>query len=176
MPELSAEAFRRQAGLFATGVCVVTVQQDHQIFGMTANAFTSVSLDPLLVLVAFACQAHTLAVVEKTGEFVINVLSREQENVSRHFAGSAASLPEIHFEPFLGGPRLVGSLAAIGCAVDQLITAGDHRLVVGRVIALSPPPAEGERPLVFWRAAYWRLPAGAVGPAPALEGEQIFFD
>ncbi len=176
MPEVIVEAFRRQAGLFATGVCVVTVQHEHRIFGMTANAFTSVSLAPLLVLVAFSDQAHTLAVLEESGQFAINLLSREQENVSRHFAGSARSLPEIHFEPFSGGPRLVGSLAAIGCAVDQMVTAGDHRLVIGRVIALSEPPAEGERPLVFWRGAYWRLPAGAVGPAPALEGEQIFFD
>jgi len=176
MPEVNAEAFRRQAGLFATGVCVITVQHDRQISGMTANAFTSVSLDPLLVLVAFSRQAHTLEVLAQTGEFAVNVLSREQENLSRHFAGSAASLPEIHFEAFEGGPRLVGSLATIGCLVEQVVSAGDHRLVVGRVIALSPAPADGERPLVFWRGAYWRLPAGDVGQAPALEGEQIFFD
>ncbi len=176
MAELTAEAFRRQVGLFATGVCVITVQDNRQVLGMTANAFTSLSLDPLLVLVAFARDAHTLAAVARSGAYAVNLLSREQENLSRHFAGRAKSPPEVHFEPFAGGPRLVGSLATIGCEVETMVPAGDHELVIGRVVALTPPPPPGERPLVFWRGAYWRLPAGDAGPAPSLEGEQIFFD
>lgn len=176
MAEPNSDSFRRQVGLFATGVCVVTVQDGRQILGMTANAFTSVSLDPLLVLVAFSRDAHTLSAIARTETFAVNLLSREQENLSRHFAGRASSPPEVHFEPFAGGPRLVGSLATIGCRVETSVGAGDHQLVIGRVIALTPPPAGSERPLIFWRGAYWRLPAGDVGPAPALEGEQIFFD
>lgn len=174
------QVFRRVMGTFATGVTVVAAQHGDEIHGMTANAFTSVSLDPLLVLVCIATRARMDQFITRAGGFSVNFLSADQEPLSRYFANAwrPASPPEFRFEPWAGGPRLVGSLASVGCAVDHAVDAGDHRVVLGRVIALFEGDATNT-PLLFFSGTYRRLSAleGAPAPEPwSHEDVQIFYD
>ncbi|HXF83046.1 MAG TPA: flavin reductase family protein [bacterium] len=175
-----ARAFRRIMGRFATGVTVLGAAHDGEVHGMTANAVTSVSLQPLLILVCIARTARMMSFIERAGGFSVNILSRDQEALSRYFAGAwgAASPPEFRFVPWEGGPRLVGALAALGCRVERLVEAGDHWIVLGRVQALheGDPAAE---PLLFYGGAYRRLSPVEAAPAPEAWGDdavQIYYD
>ncbi len=161
--------FRKVMGLFAAGVTVIAAREGDEIHGMTANAVTSVSLDPLLVLVCVDKRARMNRFLESAGGFSINILSEDQEALSRYFAGSWKPTlpPEFRFLPWQGGPRLVGCVGAAGCAIDRTIEVGDHRIVLGRVIALheGDPTAP---PLLFFGGRYRRL-AGVEVPAPPEE-------
>lgn len=177
---VDASTFRKVVGLLATGVTVVAAQQGDEIHGMTANAVTSVSLDPLLVLVCVGKYARMNRFMRSAGGFSINILSEDQEVLSRYFAGSwkLRTPPEFRFAPWQGGPRLVGSLAAVGCRMDRSIDAGDHWIVLGRVVALH----EGDptaRPLLFFGGRYRRL-AELEAPAPPEEWSndavRIYYD
>jgi flavin reductase (DIM6/NTAB) family NADH-FMN oxidoreductase RutF len=167
-------------GLFATGVTLVAAQHGDEIHGMTANAVTSVSLDPLLVLVCVAKGARMNRFMQNAGGFSINILSEDQEALSRYFAGSwnPPAPPEFRFAPWEGGPRLVGCLASVGCLTDRFIEAGDHWIVVGQVVALhqGDPTA---RPLTFLGGRYRRL-TEAEGPAVpeawSDDAVQIYYD
>ncbi len=155
---VDADSFRRVMGVFATGVTVVAAQQGEEIHGMTANAIASVSLDPLLVLACVAQGARMNRFIERSGGFSINILSEDQEALSRYFAGSWAvtSPPEFRFTPWEGGPRLVGSIASIGCRLERSIKAGDHWIALGQVIALRAGDRLA-RPLLFFGARYRRV-------------------
>ncbi len=158
LPLVTPAAFRKIMGLFATGVTVVAASEGDEIHGMTANAVTSVSLEPLLVLICVDIRARMNRFLESAGGFSINVLSEDQEALSRYFAGSWKSEgpPEFRFLPWTGGPRLIGCLAAVGCEIDRTIEAGDHRIVLGRVMALHEGDASS-RPLLFFGGRYRRL-------------------
>jgi flavin reductase len=150
--------FRRVMGLFATGVTVVTVQAGDEMHGMTANAVMSVSLDPLLVCVSVARRARMNRYLSKAGGYALNILSEDQQALSQFFAGiwPHPSPPEYRLEPWVGGPRLVGCVAAVGCRIEQIQEAGDHQLFLGR--ALSLHRAEGAlNPLLFFGGRYHRL-------------------
>ncbi len=177
---LDAQSFRKVMGRFATGVTVVAAQHEDEIHGMTANAVTSVSLDPLLVLVCVDKRARMNRFIRSAGGFSINMLSEDQEALSRFFGGSwtLQTPPEFRFVPWHGGPRLVGSQAAIGCALDRSIDAGDHWLALGRVIALHEGDPSG-RPLMFYGGRYRRLSEveGPVAPEEwGHESVQIYYD
>ncbi|MBI4279025.1 MAG: flavin reductase family protein [Armatimonadetes bacterium] len=152
-------------GLFATGVTVVAAEADGDVRGMTANAVMSVSLDPLLVCVSIDRRAAINTVVERVGGFSLNILREEQEALSPYFAGlwKHPTPPEHRFQPWVGGPRLVGCLAAAGCRVHAILDGGDHRLFLGRVLALHQ--GEGPlSPLLFFGGRYHRLREPALAP------------
>lgn len=159
-------------GLFATGVTVVAAQHGKDVHAMTANAVTSVSLDPLLVLVCIARPARMMRVIEQAGGFSVNILSEDQEVLSRYFAGAwKAARPEFRFVPWAGGPRLMGALASVGCTAERTVPGGDHWIVLGRVVAVQDgDPAA--RPLLFFGGAYRRLTEREVAAAPDLWTEQ----
>lgn len=180
-PDLAVDPnqFRRVMGLFATGVTVLAAQHDDNVHGMTANAVTSVSLDPLLVLACVGKHARMYQFIEQAGGFSINILTHDQEVLSRYFAGSwkPATPPEFRFTPWEGGPRLVGALAAIGCRTERSIEAGDHWIVLGRVIALHEGDASAQ-PLVFFAGRYRRLSEVEAAPAPDMwkdKAVQIYY-
>jgi flavin reductase (DIM6/NTAB) family NADH-FMN oxidoreductase RutF len=157
-------------GLFATGVTVVTAAVDDRVHAMTANAVMSVSLDPLLVCVSVGRGARMNRFLEEAGRFALNILAEHQEDLSRYFAGmwQGPQPPEYRFVPWAGGPRLEGALASVGCVVDQVVEAGDHRLFLGRVVALHR--SEGPwRPLVFFAGGYHRLQSPAEAARDPLE-------
>lgn len=167
-PAVDQAAFRRVLGQFTTGVTVITVQHEGRIHGMTANTFTSVSLDPPLVLF---CVARTARMAEFVGDapgFAVNILAAGQQTASRHFAGSrkdtAASPVRLHAGPV--APLLEGSLASISCTTESIYDGGDHLIVVGRVVELHEGASSA--PLAFFRSRYCDvLEVPAVAPEVA---------
>ncbi|MGH2411891.1 MAG: flavin reductase, partial [Chloroflexota bacterium] len=151
--------FRRTMGLFATGVTVITVRDGEAIHGMTANAVTSVSLDPLLVLVCVDSRAHMRNRIPRAGRFAINMLSQEQRPLSRQFSGRAAHQTGVIFSAIDGVPTLPDCLATLICTVDRLVDAGDHVVVFGRVDTVARSETGG-RPLVYFAGDYQRLALG----------------
>jgi flavin reductase (DIM6/NTAB) family NADH-FMN oxidoreductase RutF len=161
--EVSAADFRHAIGHFATGVTVVTsVGLDGQPVGTTANAVSSLSLDPPLILVCFDRSSQTLEAVRTHGAFAVNVLSAPQQELSANFArrGLAAAWDGVRHRPGrTGSPRLHGVLATLECTVEHRLPGGDHEIVVGRVRDVETSEAEAP-PLVFWRGRYAALGSG----------------
>jgi flavin reductase (DIM6/NTAB) family NADH-FMN oxidoreductase RutF len=135
---IDTRAFRQTVGQFVTGVTVIAAEIDGEVRAMTANSFTSVSLDPPLVLFCVGKTAHLGQVIHAASGFSINILQHDQQPLSVYFAGSRRqeSAPPFTFSPWEGGPLLEGSLAAIGCGVETIYEGGDHWIVLGRVLSL----------------------------------------
>lgn len=148
--------FRRTMGLFATGVTVITTRAGDIIHGMTANAVTSVSLDPLLVLFCVDNRARMAQIIPETGRFAINILSQRQEVISRHFSGRSVKGLEISFVEVDGVPTLSDNLATLICTVDRIYDGGDHRVIFGRVDALTRE-ANDMAPLLYYAGTYRQL-------------------
>ena len=155
---LNSRAFRNVMGLFATGVTVIAAEAEGEIHGMTANAITSVSLDPMLVLVCVQKNAHMAGVLRQSGQFSINILDEEGADLSNFFAGiwTKPEPPPFTFEPWVGGPRLQGAIGCVGCKITQFYEGGDHWIVVAEVMALYQPEAPA-KPLLFYRGRYRKL-------------------
>lgn len=149
--------YRTVLGHFATGVTVVTASDGGQPVGMAVNSFTSVSLDPPLVMFCAARSSTTWPVIKAAGAFAVNVLAADQEELSRAFATKDADRFSCvdHRPGITGSPILVGALAYIDCTLDALHDAGDHELVVGRVVDLDVQ--RDADPLVFFRGDYGYL-------------------
>lgn len=164
---VSAAELREAMGHFATGVTVVTsVDADGQPVGTTANAVTSLSLEPPLVLVCFDRGSMTLQAIRGHGAFVVNVLSAPQQHLSRNFArrGFAAAWDGVrHRRGPTGSPRLDDVLAVLECTVEHALPGGDHEIIVGRVRHAETSSAPGA-PLLFFRGSY----ASLTGPFPAV--------
>ncbi|MGH2453629.1 MAG: flavin reductase family protein [bacterium] len=177
----SPAEFRRTMGLFATGVTVVAVDIPGGVHGMTANAVSSVSLEPLLLLVCVDRRAKMHEHLLPGRIFSVNVLREEQEPLSRYFAGSwpAPHPPEFRFHRGEHGPRLVGALAVAGCRVARVLEGGDHTIMLGEVTALSG--GEPGRPLIFFAGRYRHLAeadeyVGAPADPWTHESVRIFHD
>lgn len=167
------DRFREVIGHFATGVAVVTTSGSTGPCGMTANAVASLSLDPLLLVVCFDNTARTLPVVRSSGRFAINILSRDQREISRVFASKLAEtekFADIAYELRDDVPVLDGALAWLVCDAEQLVPAGDHTIGIGAVRAMGLDVHERE-PLVWYRGEYRSIEFGAphLGLAPDLE-------
>ena len=149
--------YRQVLGHFATGVTVVTAMHDGAPAGLSVNSFTSVSLEPPLVAFCVTRTSATWPKIRDAGWFCVNILSENQEGVSRVFATRGVDkFRGMGWHPSVSGaPVLAGVLAWIDCTVEAEYEAGDHVLVLGRVRALDVA-AEG-RPLVFYRGGYGRF-------------------
>src|SRR5262245_37772474 len=128
---------RRACGQFATGVTIVTVRDGKGVRGMTANSFTSVSLDPPLVLVSIDLRNRTYQAVSKHGAFAVNILSQEHRQWSDRFAGRHGDIQhqfdDVPHRLVDGLPILEGVAAALVCELKAVYPAGDHGLFVGEV-------------------------------------------
>jgi flavin reductase (DIM6/NTAB) family NADH-FMN oxidoreductase RutF len=149
--------FRQLAGSFATGVTVITTGAEGSYHGMTANSFTSLSLDPTLILICVDKTAETLEVLRAAGRFNVNVLSADQEQLSRVFARKdspqAHGLEGIDYRlGELGLPILPGSLACLECEVVEQYEGGDHIIFLGEVI--HGEIGASELPLLYFRGRY----------------------
>jgi flavin reductase (DIM6/NTAB) family NADH-FMN oxidoreductase RutF len=160
MAEVTATELRLAMGHFATGVTVVTsVAADGHPVGTTANAVSSLSLDPPLLLVCFDRSSQTLEAIRAHGAFAVNVLAAPQRDLSANFArrGLAAAWDGVRHRPGLTrSPRLHGVLATLECTVEHEFPGGDHQIVVGRVRAAETDGTESS-PLLFWRGRYAQL-------------------
>ena len=161
-PAVGVSAFREAMGEFPTGVTVVTVAAGHGgMHGTTVNSFSSVSLDPMLVLVCLNENSCGLDLIERAGAFAVNVLSAGQQGVSRRFAdrnrpAGSAMFDGVPFEPGVTGcPVLADATASFDCRLWQLHRAGDHLIVLGEVVALVHRPQL--EPLIFHAGTYKAL-------------------
>jgi flavin reductase (DIM6/NTAB) family NADH-FMN oxidoreductase RutF len=159
---LNSAVFRQALGRFATGVTVVTAERGPgEVHGMTANSFTAVSLEPLLVLVCVDEQARMLPLLKKTQQFGVSVLKDNQRAISEFFAQTEQD-PEaelalgVRFEWPANIPVLGDALVQLTCKVVASHVAGDHTIFLAEVE--SAEVFEGE-PLLFFRGAYRRISA-----------------
>ena len=145
--------FKEVLGHFATGVTVVTAMEEGQPVGFTCQAFTSLSLDPPMVALAPAKTSTSWPRIAKAGAFCVNILSDRQEALCRTFAVSGGDkFQGVGWHVGAAGtPVLEGSLAWIECRLGVIHEAGDHELVVGRVLALGV--GQGS-PLLFYRGGF----------------------
>jgi flavin reductase (DIM6/NTAB) family NADH-FMN oxidoreductase RutF len=153
--------FRLAFGQFATGVTVVTVESTPgRVHGMTANSVTSVSLDPLLLLVCVDQKAHLLPMVKTKRQFGVNILKDDQQGISRYFAQTDEN-PETERELRVRYrwtesriPLVQDALVHIACKVVASYVAGDHTIFIGEVE--SSEIFDGE-PLLYFRGGYRRI-------------------
>jgi flavin reductase (DIM6/NTAB) family NADH-FMN oxidoreductase RutF len=148
---LDPRQFRSVMSRFATGVTVVTAQDgEGRACGLTVNAFTSVSLDPSLVLVSLSTGSATRDAILETGTFAVNVLAVEDHELATRFSRGRRA---VRFRGLgtrtevTGSPILVGALAWLDCRLHQVHEAGDHTLVLGEPVAAGDRPGE---PLIFF--------------------------
>jgi flavin reductase (DIM6/NTAB) family NADH-FMN oxidoreductase RutF len=160
----ASEDFRGALGAFATGVTVVTTRGEDHAYGMTANAFSSVSLDPPLVLVCVKSFSEGGDLIRKNGVFAVNVLAAEQEPLSRYFAskdrprGRDAFADIAHRTAVSGSPLLEGAVAYLDCALNASHEAGDHVIFIGEVLALEF--SHEVAPLLFHGGGYKYIKEG----------------
>jgi flavin reductase (DIM6/NTAB) family NADH-FMN oxidoreductase RutF len=160
---ISQAKFREAMGCFATGVTVITVDHAGEVHGMTANAFTSVSLDPLLVLVCVDHRAQTHAHLHAKKRFGVNVLAESQRAISEYYARTAPAHQHAEQEAgarfnrtIHGTPVLHGALAYLECRLDRAQDAGDHTIFIAEVEDVVV--GEGD-PLLYFRGKYRQIGA-----------------
>lgn len=149
--------FRRSLAKFATGVTVVTcADDDGKPYGITANSFSSVSLEPGLVLWNVAKVSNSLKAFLDADYFAINVLAADQEDLSRHFARSDHTLfDSVEITRSAENvPLIPGALARFECRTFQVHECGDHYIVIGEVVSFESRDAE---PLLFFDGKYSAL-------------------
>lgn len=152
---VNPDQFRDVMGRFATGVTVVTTVRHGRFNGFTASSFSSLSMEPPLVLVCLGTDAACHDAFARGDCFAINILSSEQTDLSVRFSSDVEDRFEgvIH-EPWVtGAPILGGAIAAIDCRLHAVHEGGDHSILVGRVERLGPILDDAE-PLIYYRGAY----------------------
>lgn len=173
-PEAEARAreFRDVLGLFASGITVVTTYSDGEPVGMTCQSFSSVSLEPPLVMFSPARTSRAWPRMQRAGFFCVNVLAADQAELSDRMATKG----EHKFDGLewttatTGAPVLPGVLGYVDCTVEKVVEAGDHYVVLGRVVDLGAGDRTGDAgdtgatggagspdPLLFFRGRYTRL-------------------
>ena len=166
---LDARAYRDTVGLFATGVAVIAAQMDGELSAMTANAVSSLSLDPMLVMFAPGKKTKFASSLDGLSSFTINFLRSDQQALSTYFAGGwkLERPPPFRFVDTATSVRLEGSLASLECARHHLLDVGDHWLVVGSVTGLHQG-IKPHDPLLFFGGRYRSLDVTDIAPAPDL--------
>jgi flavin reductase (DIM6/NTAB) family NADH-FMN oxidoreductase RutF len=147
--------YRQVIGHFATGVAIVTCNGPDGPTGLTTNAITSVSLEPLLLLVCFDNSSRTLPAVREARRFAVNVLRAGQEELARVFASKRVAREKFEAATHMvahGVPVLDGTLAWLACDLAELYPAGDHTIGIGEITHMDVDP--GGEPLVWFRGDY----------------------
>ncbi len=154
-----AATMRTVGGHFATGVGIVTASHDGEPVGMACNSFSTVSLEPALVLFCAAKSSTTWPRIQAAGKWAVNILGEDDEEVCRLFAQRGADrFAHMTFRPGASGaPLLDRSLAFFDCVTETEYDAGDHVIVVGRVLELGY--VSEAKPLLFYRGGYGRYEA-----------------
>jgi 3-hydroxy-9,10-secoandrosta-1,3,5(10)-triene-9,17-dione monooxygenase reductase component len=149
--------FRDVLGHFATGVTIVTAMDGDEPVGLAANSFTSLSLDPPLVLFCVAHSSSTWPRIEPSGKFAVNILGEGHEELCQLFARPGADRfgPTAWHTGVSGSPVLDDAIAYVDCELEAQYPGGDHTIVVGRVLDFDL--REGARPLLFFQGTYARM-------------------
>lgn len=151
---MDEEQFRRTMGKFTTGVTVIATEDEGEVYGMTANAFMSVSLDPTLVTVSIGNQSRTLNKIKSSKIFSISVLSASQQDLSKVFASRQKTERHVEFDQLDQKPVLPGAIAQIACELVAEHVVGDHVLLIGEVTDIF---TQEDDPLIFYDGTYYSL-------------------
>jgi flavin reductase (DIM6/NTAB) family NADH-FMN oxidoreductase RutF len=157
---ISSDQFRQVMGNFASGVTVVTtLDSKGRPYGLTVSAFSSVSLDPVLILVCLANRLSGLQSFIDSKKFGVSILSEAQEDISRMFAKKDSDRPaDIYFEGAFGIPLIRGALATLECRTATTYSGGDHTIFLGEVQTAEVLEAKAStNPLLYCRGRYQRL-------------------
>ncbi len=156
MVPTTPEEFRRILGRFATGITVVTSHALGGSHGMTATSFTSVSLEPPLVLVCVDKTANTHDVLLNGERFLVNILASRSDHRDTciNFAGKTKDWSLASWTDTPWGPKIDQAVAVLGCRKTKSWPEGDHTIFIGRVEALGGSPGE---PLVYYNRDFWRI-------------------
>jgi flavin reductase (DIM6/NTAB) family NADH-FMN oxidoreductase RutF len=163
---LDARRYREVLGRFATGVTVVTsvatTPDGQQPIGTTVNSFTSVSLDPPLVLICVGRERSIHPVIAETRRFAVNILAEDAQDLSDCFSGAPSELPREAFcnasyrLSTAGNPVLGESIAHLDCEVEQVLEAGDHTIYLARPTEVQDDDRTA-MPLLYYRGRYLRI-------------------
>jgi flavin reductase (DIM6/NTAB) family NADH-FMN oxidoreductase RutF len=157
---LDPEQLRLAMRAWSSGVTVVTAAHDGEQHGMTVSSFTSVSLEPPMIIISLHTESRTHRLVHAAGAFAVSILAADQREISDRFAGRAVEDEDrflgIGTETLVtGAPALVDAIARIDCRVVQIISAGMNTIFLAEVVAAR---GDGEGlPLVYHNRKYWKL-------------------
>ena len=160
MPGVSPEDFKGALGSWAAGVTVVTTRHDGMVYGITVSSFSSLSIDPLLILVCLADSNRLPRMIGESQRFAVSILAEGQETISSYFS-IAGREPVARFEDFgviewfTGSPIIAGSLAHLDCELERTVPGGDHTIAIGRVVGAAFDPSK--KPLIYYRRGYRSL-------------------
>ena len=158
---ITTDLYRQVMGNWGTGVTVVTTKDKNgQPYGLTVSSFTSVSMDPILVLVCLDDRLSGLQFFKDSMNFGVSILSEAQQEVSRLFAKKdTLRPPELYFNGETGIPLIRDSLVTLECETTEIYPGGDHSIFLGKVLAAELHGAmQGTKPLLYFRGKYERLP------------------
>ena len=152
------QEFKNTLKLWASGVSIVTANSEQGVLGMTATSFASVSMEPPQILVCLHETTDTGAAILENKKFAVNILTKEQEQVSNQFAGGISMVERFKNVPWregiMGLPVLDKSLASIECTVVQQFKAGTHWIVVGEI---QNTQCNSGDPLLYFNSAYQQI-------------------
>lgn len=152
---IDPELFKRLFASWATGVTIVTSREGERVHGMTASAFTEVSLEPPLVLFCADKSTITNELIQAAGVFCVSILAEGQEALSNKFASKKDEFRRFEGLDCASGatgcPRIPGALAWMDCRVVQAVDAGDHFVYIGEIAAAE---VTDQAPLLHFRSAY----------------------
>ena len=157
MSAVHPDDFKAALGSWAAGVTVVTTREKGLVYGITVSSFSSLSLDPLLILVCLADSNRLPRMIESTKHFAVSILSEGQDAVSNWFSKSGRE-PVPHFEDFgtvemhTGSPIITGAIAHLDCELEQAVPGGDHTIMIGRVVGAAADSSK--KPLIYYRRGY----------------------
>lgn len=154
---MDSREFRNTLGQFATGVTVITTQYKGQLIGLTANAFSSLSLDPPLILFCIDNKSGSKQAFEKDAPFGVNILQKDQDEDCWRFAKRSEDKFQgaFYYLSEDGVPLLKDNLATIECTVENVVEGGDHQIIIGGVKAASYD--DQKEPLLFFRGKLGEL-------------------
>ncbi len=156
MSNVSSDDFKNALGSWAAGVTIVTTEYENEVYGLTVSSFSSLSIDPLLILVCIAKGNHMEKLLPISRQFAVSILATGQEEISNTFAISGRDpvrnlgVPCYTLET--GSPIISGSAAWLDCKVRELVDGGDHIIAIGEV--LQAGAEEGAAPLLYFRRSY----------------------
>lgn len=161
---IDPQAFRETLGHYPSGITIIAGHDGERPMGFTCQSFYSVSMDPPLVSFSVMKTSTSYPPIRRTGSFSVNVLSAHQSTVSNQFARSGTDKwASIDWEASgLGNPLIEGSLMWLDCEIYAEHEAGDHQIVVGKVLEARNHAADHEVPLLYYRGSYRYLEARAV--------------
>lgn len=151
---MDEKLFRKAMSKFATGITVVTIDDEDEVQGMTVNAFMSISLNPKLIAVSIGDQASLYEKILEKKQFGLNILSDQQKDLSLIFSRQKEKDKPIPFAHLDGNPIIKGSLASLSCYVKDMKKAGDHMILIAEVRDIH---LNSGNPLLYFNSNYHSL-------------------